>query len=149
VEIVNSNEVLKATLANLAGAIAESNAQIITGQLPSLPVNATHLQQLFQNLIGNAIKYRSPEIIPIVHVGAERQNAYWVFRVADNGIGIDSEYRENIFGLFKRLHNSNDEYSGTGIGLAICRRIVDRYHGRLWVESEPGQGSTFRFTLPV
>jgi PAS domain S-box-containing protein len=148
VEIVNSSEVLKATLANLAGAITESNAQITTGHLPSLPVNATHLQQLFQNLIGNAIKYRSPERTPAVHIGAELQNANWIFSVVDNGIGIDPEFRENIFGLFKRLHN-NDEYAGTGIGLAICQRIVDRYHGRLWVESEPGRGSNFRFTLPV
>jgi PAS domain S-box-containing protein len=148
VVIVNSNEVLKATLANLAGAITESNAQITTGHLPSLPVNATHLQQLFQNLIGNAIKYRSPERTPAVHIGAERQNANWIFSVVDNGIGIDPEFRENIFGLFKRLHNNN-EYAGTGIGLAICQRIVDRYHGRLWVESEPGRGSSFRFTLPV
>jgi PAS domain S-box-containing protein len=148
VEIVNSNKVLKTTLANLAGAIVESNAQITTGPLPSLPVNATHLQQLFQNLIGNAIKYRSPERTATVHIGAERQNTCWIFSVADNGIGIDPEYRENIFGLFKRLHNS-DEHSGTDIGLAICQRIVDRHHGRIWVESEPGRGSIFRFTLPV
>ncbi len=148
VEIVNANEVAKTTLANLAGAIAETNAQITIGPLPSLPVNGTHLQQLFQNLMGNAIKYGSPERTPIVHLAAERQNAHWIFSVSDNGIGIDPEYRENIFGLFKRLHNSN-EYSGTGIGLAICQRIVDRYHGRLWVESEPGRGSIFRFTLPI
>jgi PAS domain S-box-containing protein len=148
VEIVNSNDVAKTTLANLAGAIAESNTQITIGALPSLAVNATHLQQLFQNLMGNAIKYRSPERTPTVHLAAERENAHWIFSVSDNGIGIDPEYRENIFGLFKRLHNSN-EYSGTGIGLAICQRIVDRYHGRLWVESEPGRGSIFRFTLPV
>lgn len=147
-EVVDANEAMKAALANLSGAIADSGAQITTGPLPALPVNGTHLQQLFQNLIGNAIKYRSPERSPAVHLGAERQNGYWVFSVVDNGIGIDPKYKENIFGLFKRLHSS-DEYSGTGIGLAICQRIVDRYHGRIWVESEPGQGSTFRFTLPV
>jgi signal transduction histidine kinase len=107
-----------------------------------------HLQQVFQNLIGNAIKYRSRERLARVHVTAERQGGYWLFAVSDNGIGIDPEYRENVFGLFKRLHTSH-EYSGTGIGLAICQRIVDRYHGRIWVESEPGRGSTFRFTLPV
>jgi light-regulated signal transduction histidine kinase (bacteriophytochrome) len=126
----------------------ESGAQATSGPLPSLPVNGTHLQQLFQNLIGNAIKYRSPERLSEVQVEAERQNENWVFSVADNGIGIDAEYKENIFGLFKRLHGG-DEYSGTGIGLAICHRIVDRYHGRIWVESELGRGSTFRFTLPL
>jgi light-regulated signal transduction histidine kinase (bacteriophytochrome) len=106
------------------------------------------LQQLFQNLVENAIKYRSPDRTPVVHVTAERQEGEWIFAVRDNGIGIDPEYKERIFGLFKRLHTS-DEYSGTGIGLAICQRIVDRYRGRIWVESEPGQGSTFRFTLPA
>jgi light-regulated signal transduction histidine kinase (bacteriophytochrome) len=107
-----------------------------------------HLQQVFQNLIGNAIKYRNPERQSVVHVAIERQDGHWIFALSDNGIGIDPEYKENIFGLFKRLHNS-DEYSGTGIGLAICQRIVDRYHGRIWVESEPGRGSTFRFKPPV
>lgn len=147
VEIVDANEILETALESLSAAISESGAQVTAGPLPSLPVNETHLQQLFQNLVGNAIKYRSPERKPIVQLGATRENGYWVLSVADNGIGIDPEYKENIFGLFKRLHSS-DEYSGTGIGLAICRRIVDRYHGRIWVESEPGRGSTFRFTLP-
>ncbi len=148
VEAVDANEVFKAVLANLSGMIAGTGAQITTGPLPSLAVSGAHLQQVFQNLVGNAIKYRSPERRPIVQVGAERRDGYWVFSVADNGIGIDPEYKENIFGLFKRLHTS-DEYSGTGIGLAICQRILDRYHGRIWVESEPGRGSIFRFTLPV
>ncbi len=148
VEVVDASESVKTALANLSSAITDTGAQITVGPLPSLPVNCTHLQQLFQNLVGNAIKYRSPERPPIVHVSAERQNEYWLFSVADNGIGIDPDYKENIFGLFKRLHNSN-EYSGTGIGLAICQRIVDRYHGRIWVESEPERGSTFRFALPV
>jgi PAS domain S-box-containing protein len=147
-EIADANEALKSSLANLSGAVSESGANVTTGPLPSLPVNHTHLQQLFQNIIGNAIKYRSPDRPPVVRVAAERRHGCWIFSISDNGIGIDSEYKENIFGLFKRLHNS-DEYSGTGIGLAICKRLVDRYHGRIWVESEPGRGSTFRFTLPV
>ena len=147
-KVTNANEALKTALANLSGAIMETGAQVTNGPLPSLPVNGTHLQQLFQNLIGNAIKYRSPERPPAVHVEAERQKEHWVFSVSDNGMGIDPDYKESIFGLFKRLHSSN-EYAGTGIGLAICRRIVDRYQGRIWVESEPGRGSTFRFTLPV
>lgn len=147
-EITDANEYLKASLENLSGAISESGAQITSEVLPSLPVSGTHLQQLFQNLVGNAVKYRSPERLPIIQISAELQSQSWIFRVSDNGIGIDPEYKENIFGLFKRLHNS-DEYSGTGIGLAICRRIVDRYHGRIWVESRPGWGSTFFFSLPV
>jgi len=138
---------LAATLAALAAVLAETGAQVTSDPLPSLLVHGTHLQQLFQNLIGNAIKYRSPGRPPVVRVAAERQNGHWIFAISDNGIGIDPAYQENIFGLFKRLHTS-DEYSGTGIGLAICRRIVDRYHGRIWVESELGKGSTFSFTVP-
>jgi PAS domain S-box-containing protein len=147
-ENVDANEIFKDTLANLSGSIIESEAQVSSGLLPSLRVHGTHLKQLFQNLIGNAIKYRSPDRLAVVHVSAERHNGDWIFSIRDNGIGIDAEYRERIFGLFKRLH-TGDEYSGTGIGLAICQRIVDRYHGRIWVESEPGQGSTFFFSVPV
>jgi PAS domain S-box-containing protein len=147
VEDSDAAEAVTLALANLAGIVEESGAQITTGPLPTLKVHGTHLQQLFQNLIGNAIKYRSPDRTPVVRVTSERQDGGWIFAVSDNGIGIAPEYRENIFGLFKRLHNS-DEYSGTGIGLAICKRIVDRYQGRIWVESEPGRGSTFQFTLP-
>jgi PAS domain S-box-containing protein len=146
-EPCDAAEALTLALANLAGLIEETGAQVTSGPLPTLRVHGTHLQQLFQNLIGNAIKYRQPDQPPVVHVTAERQEGGWIFAVSDNGIGIAPEYRENIFGLFKRLHN-NDEYSGTGIGLAICKRIVDRYQGRIWVESEPGFGSVFRFTLP-
>ena len=147
-EPANANEALQAALSALSSAITEARADVTSDPLPTVRVHATHLEQVFQNLIGNAIKYRSPERIPEVHIGAKRQNGNWVFAVSDNGIGIEPEYKENIFGLFKRLHTS-DEYSGTGIGLAICQRIVDRYHGRIWVESEPGKGSTFRFALPV
>jgi PAS domain S-box-containing protein len=147
-EPADANEALRASLSALSSAMTEARARVSSDHLPTVRVHATHLQELFQNLIGNAIKYRSPERIPEVHIGAERQNGLWVFTVSDNGIGIEPEYKEQIFGLFKRLHTS-DEYSGTGIGLAICQRIVDRCHGRIWVESELGKGSTFRFTLPV
>ena len=147
-EVSDANAALNGALANLGGAVSESGAKITVDPLPLLPVHGMHLQQVFQNLIGNAIKYRSPARHPLVHVGVERQERHWLFAVSDNGIGIDPEYKENVFGLFKRLHTS-DEYSGTGIGLAICQRIVDRYHGRIWVESEPGSGSIFRFTLPA
>ena len=148
VETGDARSALHKALSSLANLIQETSAVITTEALPALPVAEAHLQQLFQNLIGNALKYRSPERPPVVNVAAERQSGRWLFSVKDNGIGINPEYKETIFGIFKRLHTS-DEYSGTGIGLAICQRIVDRYHGRIWVESEPGEGSTFRFTLPV
>jgi light-regulated signal transduction histidine kinase (bacteriophytochrome) len=102
--------------------------------------------QLFQNVIGNAIKYRT-ETRPVIQVTSEREGAEWKICVTDNGIGIAPEYRDQIFGLFKRLH-SREEYEGTGIGLAICQKIVQHYGGRIWVESEEGKGSTFCFTLP-
>jgi PAS domain S-box-containing protein len=147
-EATDANEVLAATFASLAGAIKESGAQITSDPLPSPRIPRIHLQQLFQNLIGNAIKYRDLNRTPVLHVSGQQERGSWIFSVRDNGIGIDPEYKEHIFGLFKRLHTA-DEYSGTGIGLAICQRIVERYHGRIWVESEPGEGSTFFFTLPV
>jgi len=111
-------------------------------------VHSAHLQLVFQNLIANAIKYRREGVRLEVHISARRQSDYWVFTVQDNGIGIEPEYCEAIFGLFKRLHQ-HDQYGGTGIGLAICKRIVERNLGRIWVESEAGNGSTFYFTLPA
>jgi PAS domain S-box-containing protein len=146
-EETDANEVLAQTLDILAPTISQAGAEVASDLLPSVRIHRTHLQQLFQNVIGNAIKYRGHEP-PRVHVTAARQPGSWVFSVVDNGIGIAREYHDHVFGLFKRLHNTV-EYSGTGIGLAICKRIVEQYHGRIWVESEPGKGSTFRFTLPV
>ena len=146
-EQTDAEETLAQTLANLKGAIEESGAVVESDPLPSVRMHSTHLQQLFQNIIGNAIKYHSPDRPPRVHISASWQKDLWVFAVADNGIGIEPEYKERIFGLFKRLHTVA-QYSGTGIGLAICQRIVERHHGRIWVESEPGAGSTFFFTLP-
>jgi len=139
---------LRTALENLAGAISESGAKVTFDSLPSVPVHSTHLQQIFQNLIGNAIKYRRSGVAPFVHIGAQRKNGEWRFSVSDNGIGIEPEYKQHIFGLFKRLHTVT-EYSGTGIGLSLCQRIVGRYGGHIWVESEPGNGSTFFFTLPI
>jgi signal transduction histidine kinase len=147
-DATNAMDALHSALANLAGAIAESEAQVTYTPMPSVHVHNAHLQQLFQNVIGNAIKYRRLDVSPAIHIAAERQQGNWRFSISDNGIGIEPQFKERIFGLFKRLH-TREEYSGSGIGLAICQRIVERYHGRIWVESEPGRGSTFLFTLPV
>jgi len=145
---VDSNQVLNMTLANLQTAIQESGASILSGDLPYVPVHAVHLEQLFQNLIGNAIKYRNGAA-PQIEIAARRSSHQeWTFSVKDNGIGIDPQYAKQVFGIFKRLHSS-ESYSGTGIGLAICQKIVERYGGRIWVESELGKGATFCFTLPA
>ncbi len=138
---------LRAALANLTAAINRSGASITHDPLPAVRVREVHLQQIFQNLIGNAIKYRRDEPLRI-HVSAERKDGHWLFSVKDNGIGIGPEYQEQIFGLFKRLH-TNRKYPGTGIGLAICQRIAERHRGRIWVESELGKGSVFFFTVPA
>jgi light-regulated signal transduction histidine kinase (bacteriophytochrome) len=138
---------LEAALDSLAGAIRESGARITVGEMPMVRMHQSHLEQVFQNLVGNAIKYRKDEP-PYVRLHARRQDPHWLFCVEDNGIGIAPEYRETIFGIFKRLHTSQ-AYSGTGMGLAICQRIIERYRGRIWVESELGQGSNFFFTVPA
>jgi PAS domain S-box-containing protein len=140
------NESIDRAIANLRLAIDQTRATITRGALPQVEMHAVHLDQLFQNLIGNAIKYHG-EDPPVIAIAAERQRNEWLFSVTDNGIGIDSQYREQIFGVFKRLHTSS-EFAGTGIGLAICQRILERRGGRLWVESEPGKGSTFFFAVP-
>jgi len=136
---------LEAALAALRETIRESGAVVTHEALPEVRVREVHLQQLFQNLIGNAIKYRREE--PQVHVSAADQNGHWVFSVRDNGIGFDPIYNEQVFGIFKRLHTSK-QYSGTGMGLAICQRIVQRYRGRIWAMSEVGKGSEFLFAIP-
>lgn len=138
--------VLAGVLADLNVALQESGAVVTHAALPSVRADATQLMQLFQNLIANAIKFRG-ERPPEIRVGAERGAGEWVFSVRDNGIGIEPQYFERVFGVFQRLHTRR-EYPGTGIGLAICKKIVERHGGRIWVESQPGQGSTFYFTLP-
>jgi len=147
-EPVDSQAAFESAMANLAGAISETGADIKCGPLPSVSVSASQLQQLFQNLVGNALKYHRAGVAPVVEVTARREKATWIFSVRDNGIGIEPQFKEKIFGLFKRLH-TRDEYSGTGLGLAICQRIVERHNGRIWVESEFGKGSAFYFTLPA
>ncbi len=143
---VDVNAIIEKTLANLTYEIKESSAVITVDSLPTVYADSTQLIQLFQNLVGNAIKYRSNT--PRIHISAERKDGEWLFRVSDNGIGIDPRQFDRIFEIFQRLCAS-DEYSGTGIGLAICKKIVERLGGRIWVESKPGEGSTFFFTLPV
>jgi PAS domain S-box-containing protein len=137
---------LKRAVTNLRAAIEESRAAVTWDGLPSADIDEVQLAQLFQNLIGNALKFRA-EALPRVHVCAAEEHGEWHVRVADNGIGIEPQYFERIFMLFQRLHTMG-EYPGTGIGLAICKKVVERHGGRIWVESQPGAGSTFHFTLP-
>ena len=137
----------EAACANLRTAIEESGAQVTSGELPTVIGDQTQLVQLFQNLVNNAIKFRREEEPPRVEVGAERRGEReWLFWVRDNGIGIEPQYAERIFRIFQRLHGKG-EYSGTGIGLAVCKKIVERHGGVIWVESSPGGGATFYFTL--
>ena len=143
---VDSAKVLGHTLASLAEAIRESHATVTNDPLPEVFMGEAHLQQVLQNLIGNALKYRDQDP-PRIHVSVSQRGVFWCFSVADNGIGIDPQYKEKIFGVFKRLHHDRNT-SGTGIGLAICQRVVERYGGRIWVESGIGKGSTFFFTVP-
>jgi signal transduction histidine kinase len=144
-ETINSQSALDEAMVNLQVAIAEAEAAVTHDVLPDIKGDATQLAQLFQNLIGNAVKFRSQATLRI-HVAAEKDGDDWRFSVADNGIGIDLRYREKVFEIFQRLH-TRSEYPGTGIGLAICKRIVDRHGGKIWFTSEPGQGSIFFFTL--
>lgn len=146
-DVIDCNLVFEDVCANLQLAIRQNQASVTKGDLPRVRGDSFQLLQLFQNLIGNAIKYRSSEA-PIVRVSAWPQGDSWVFSVQDNGIGIAEEYHPRIFQIFQRLHTQK-QYSGTGIGLAICQKIVDRHGGRLWVESEPNRGSTFYFSIPI
>lgn len=145
-QLANVNTVVAQAVGNLQIAMSESGASVLFDGLPEVRVHAPLMQQLFQNLISNAIKYRS-EKTPVISVTAERRDGKWLMSVSDNGMGIAPEYHNQVFGLFKRLHGAG-EYPGTGLGLAICQRIVDRYGGTIWVESDGKNGSTFRFTLP-
>jgi light-regulated signal transduction histidine kinase (bacteriophytochrome) len=144
---VDLAEIIAIAAKNLDVPIAESGATLsIPHGLPVVNGSGSELVRLFQNLIGNAVKYRHPDRPPVVAVWAERDASAWVCTVADNGIGIAPEYFDRIFDIFQRLH-ARSEYEGTGIGLALCRKIVEHHGGRIWVESEPGKGSRFRFTL--
>jgi PAS domain S-box-containing protein len=145
-EEINAEQSLNMALANLQIAIQESNVQITHDPLPTIMADAGQLIQVLQNLIGNAIKFRGERPLHI-HIDAQKIDQAWQFKVSDNGIGIEPQYFERIFLVFQRLHTRR-EYPGTGIGLSLCKKIIERHGGRIWVESEPGQGSTFYFTIP-
>lgn len=142
---VDANEAVREAIRHLNGSIREAGAQIITGDLPKVRADATQLVQIFQNLIGNAVKYHQKGSPPQIRISAAPDGDDWVFVVRDNGIGIAAEHHERIFHIFKRLHR--EEYPGLGIGLALTKRLVEMHGGRIWVESEQGAGSTFLFTL--
>ena len=141
----NLEDILKDALFNLTESIRESNAIITYDKLPTLKVDKTQMLQLFQNFISNAIKFRREET-PKIHIGVKKIEMGWLFSIKDNGIGIESKYFNRIYNIFYRLH-TKEEYPGSGIGLPICRKIVRRYGGQIWVESELGKGSTFFFTI--
>jgi PAS domain S-box-containing protein len=143
---VSADAALRRALFSLRAAIEEAGAVVTHDPMPMLPADEVQLGQLLQNLMGNALKFRSNSV-PRIHIGVRELPQDWQFEVRDNGIGIEPQYFERIFMVFQRLHNKG-EYPGTGIGLAICKKVVERHGGRVWVESRPGEGSSFYFTLP-
>ena len=146
-EPTNCKDLMENALSNLNALIKEKDAIITYDRLPTINGDPSHLTKLFQNLINNAIKFRGVKS-PVIHISTKKVEHEWQFSVKDNGIGIDSKYFDKIFVIFERLH-TRQEYPGTGIGLAICKKIVERHEGRIWVESEIGKGSTFYFTIPL
>lgn len=144
--LTDANAALQNVLPQFGPVIEANQASVTFDTLPEIRMHSVHLEQVFQNIIGNALKYRREES-PRIHVSAGKARNEWIVSLQDNGIGIDQRYAEQIFGLFRRLH-SNEEYAGTGVGLAICRNIIERYGGRIWVTSKPGEGSTFFFSIP-
>ncbi|CAN5134572.1 N/A [soil metagenome] len=146
IRTVDCNDLVKVCLRSLDASIKASGAKVTADDLPKIMGDAPQLAQLFQNLVGNALKFSTPDRPPVVHISAVQSDHFWQFSVVDNGIGIAPEFGERIFLIFQRLHNRT-EYGGTGIGLAICKEIVVRHGGKIWVESELGIGSTFHFTL--
>jgi light-regulated signal transduction histidine kinase (bacteriophytochrome) len=148
-QVVESGEILRHALTSLSAAIEESDAEIVVHEpLPRVRGEASLLAGVFQNLIGNALKFRSEDVRPRIEVGVERDGETWSFSITDNGIGVEPDYAERIFMIFQRLH-PKDVYAGTGIGLAMCRKIVEYHGGRIWLDTEPYEGTTFRFTLPA
>lgn len=145
-ELVDMSSAVQWALLNLQASIKECGAVVTLDPLPSVTGDQSRLALVMQNLIGNAVKYRSAEF-PRIHISAAREAEHWVFCVADNGVGFEMMYAERIFGVFKRLHGK--DFPGTGIGLSIAKKVVEIHKGRIWADSEPGKGSRFYFTLPV
>lgn len=145
---ISLNTVVERAVANLQTSISESKAEIEVDELPAMCVDPIQITQLFQNLIGNGIKYQQPGVAPKIHISVKKKKDEYVFSVQDNGIGINKKHFERIFTIFQRLH-TRSEYPGTGVGLAICSKIVDRHGGKIWVKSEEGHGSTFLFSVPI
>jgi light-regulated signal transduction histidine kinase (bacteriophytochrome) len=144
---MDAGVVLEKTLAVLQLAIRESSATVTHDKLPTIQGDKTQIGQLFQNLIGNALKYRDGDA-PEVHVGCRQDGDQWLFSVRDNGIGFDPQFAQKIFVIFQRLH-TKEKYSGTGVGLALCKKIVERHGGKIWAESDVSKGSKFFFTIPI
>ena len=142
----DTNEALQNTLNTLSRRIKEKGAQINVGKLPVIKADSGQIERLFTNLIGNALKFSKTDEKPVIEIDVKRKKGKWLFSIKDNGIGIDEKFQEKVFVIFQRLHGSS-QYKGTGIGLAICKRIVQRHGGDLWFESEEGKGTTFFFTL--
>ncbi len=148
-ELTDMNGILRRILRNLNPIIEESGAQITIEELPEIKADEEQVVQLFQNLIGNAIKFHKKNEKPVIQISVQKKDAkFWEFSISDDGIGIAPEYFERIFVIFQRLH-TKEEYPGTGIGLAICKRIVERHGGKIWLDSKPGEGTTFYFTFPA
>jgi signal transduction histidine kinase len=147
-KLTDTEEVLSVVFSNLKALIEENNAEITHSPLPIIFADENQINSVFQNLIGNALKFRKEGIKPKIHVSAQKTSNEYVFSVSDNGIGLEEQYCDRIFEVFKRLH-AIGEYEGTGIGLSIVKRIIERHHGRIWVESSLGVGSTFYFTIPI
>jgi len=146
IEQVDIAGTVRDALQNLAASVNESGAIIHFEHMPVLAADPGQMLQLFQNLIGNAIKFRNKDVTPVINISASKNNTSWLFAIEDNGIGIHQQYSEKIFIIFKKLHGK-ERYEGTGIGLAIAKKIVERHGGKIWFESPPGKGTTFYFTL--
>ena len=142
---VNLTDLLKKVQSDLKISIEESKSDLVIFELPEIYCDELQIRQLFQNLISNAIKFRS-ESAPIIKISAERADRHWLFKVEDNGIGIDMKFKDQVFQIFSRLH-SQDKYPGSGIGLSICKKILERHGGQIWLESASGQGTTIFFTI--
>ncbi len=145
--LVDCNDLVNRAMEDLDSAIKECGAEITVDPLPLIPAKGSHLVQVFSNLMSNALKYRPSVRRPQIHISASERRDDWVFCVSDNGIGLDMQYADEIFGMFRRLHR-DESYPGNGIGLALCKMIVERHGGRIWVESEIGRGCRFFFTIP-